>query len=95
MQRQKKGYSIAEDHASGSRALQTHWILPRDHWWRRRLSRLGYTKEGTLILGTLQWTILPDGETQKQKRWNIPNSRDAHARAFAFKLLMGFLATLK
>ena len=47
-----------------------------------------------IILKTLQWTIHPDGKTQKRKRWNITNSRDAHIRAFAFKLLMGFLATL-
>ena len=51
-------------------------------------------EEVKLILKTLQWTIHPDGVTQKRKRWNITNSRDAHVRAFAFKLLMGFLATL-
>jgi len=45
-------------------------------------------KEGTFILGTLPWTILPDGETQKRKRWNIPNSRDAHGRAFASNQLI-------
>ena len=47
-----------------------------------------------LILQTLQWTILPDGKTQKRKRWNITNSRDANIRAFGYKLLMGFLPTL-
>jgi hypothetical protein len=52
-------------------------------------------EEVRLTLKTLQWTILPDGKTQKRKRWKITNSRDAHARAFAFKLLMGFLATLE
>ena len=51
-------------------------------------------EEVRIILKTLQWTIHPDGKTQKRKRWNITNSRDAHVRAFAFKLLMGFLATL-
>jgi hypothetical protein len=51
-------------------------------------------EEVRLILKTLQWTILPDGKTQKRKCWNITNSRDAHVRAFGYKLIMGFLATL-
>ena len=51
-------------------------------------------KEVMLILVMLRWTILPDGETQKRKCWNITNSRDAHIRAFGYKQLMGFLPTL-
>jgi hypothetical protein len=46
-------------------------------------------EEVRLILKTLQWTIHPDGKAQKRKRWNITNGRDAHTRAFTFKLLMG------
>src|SRR5690349_14889417 len=45
-----------------------------------------------LILQTLQWTILPDGETQKRKRWKpITNNLDANTRAFGYK---GFLPTM-
>ena len=46
------------------------------------------------ILKMLLWTILPTGETQKRKHWNITNHRDAHVRAFGYKLLTGFLPTL-
>jgi RNase H len=45
-------------------------------------------------LHVLQWTILPDGTTQKRKCWNITNGRDANVRAFGYKQLMGFLPTL-
>src|SRR3954447_2616432 len=51
-------------------------------------------REVDLILQTLQWTMLPNGTTDKKKRWNITNDRDSHMRAFGFKQLMGFLPTL-
>jgi hypothetical protein len=51
-------------------------------------------REVKLTLNILRWTSIPGGGTQKEKCWNITNARDAHIRAFGFKLSMGFLPTL-
>jgi len=45
-------------------------------------------------MNVLQWTTLRGGGTQRQKCWNITNHHDANIRAFGYKLLFEFLATL-
>jgi len=52
-------------------------------------------KQVASILQVLRWTKTARGDTQKRKCWKITNSRDAHMRAFGYKQLMGFLATLE